>query len=461
MTHERVIPMKKNQEVNVTVSKTVFPFIGIAYYDDYIIRIKEALEGEKFNVRIVKIKNGVCECKVVSKDLPSPMRIPKKCKHFGLCGGCSYQDISYEDELLLKKNQVIALLEEAGINHLPDFEIIGSPKQTGYRNKMEFSFGDEYKGGPLSLGMRRKGSFYEVEFVNECQIIDDDYKHILRNTLNFFKKHNISFYNNRIHEGTLRHLVVRKSESFGDLLINLVIAEGLDNSIIEEYKDLLLSINLTGKIAGLFVTINDALADAVILDNMRLVYGKGYFYEELHGLKFKVYPESFFQTNTKGAELLYKTSFDMLKDLKGKTIYDLYSGAGTITQIIAKEAKKVIGIELVEEAVDAAVESSIENNVQNCLFIKGDVLKKIEELQEKPDIIILDPPRSGINPKALKKIVEFNAKEVLYISCNPKALQRELSVFLDEGYTLTDLKMVDMFPGTVHVETVVLLNRIK
>ena len=219
------------------------------------------------------------------------------------------------------------------------------------------------------------------------------------------------------------------------------------------------ALNLEAELCGVLHIINDGLADIVQSDETRILYGQEYIYEELLGLKFKISVFSFFQTNSLGAEVLYSKARDYIGDTKDMTVFDLYSGTGTIAQIIAPVAKKVVGVEIVEEAVHAAKENAELNGLDNCEFIAGDVLKVIDDIKDKPDMIILDPPRDGINPKALQKIIDFGVDKMVYISCKPTSLARDLEVLQQQGYKVEKASAVDMFPGTVHVETVVKLHR--
>ena len=282
------------------------------------------------------------------------------------------------------------------------------------------------------------------------------------------------------HEGYLRHLLVRKASRTGEILVALVttsqdpwqgetaVEGSLDaDALITGFKDLLLSLEQDGKLVGKFAGIlhitNDSIADVVQSDHTELLYGQEYFYEELLGLKFKISTFSFFQTNSYSAEVLYQTARDYVGDLGGsdKTVFDLYSGTGTIAQLMAPAAGKVIGVEIVEEAVEAAKKNAAANGLDNCEFIAGDVLKVLDEVEEKPDMIILDPPRDGIHPKALPKIIKYAVDHIVYISCKPTSLVRDLEVFLENGYRVDKAVAVDQFPWTANVETVVLLSQQK
>ncbi|MEF9951889.1 MAG: 23S rRNA (uracil(1939)-C(5))-methyltransferase RlmD [Clostridium sp.] len=450
--------VKKNTELDVYIDHMVFPNIGIAKVDDKLIKVKGTLTGQRAKIRISKKKGDKIEGKVLEILEPSPLEVPKGCEHFGQCGGCAYQNLTYESQLKLKEQQVKSIIDEVVENY--DFlPIVESPTSTGYRNKMEFSFGDLEKDGDLALGMHKRGSFYEVVTVSGCQIIDEDYKKVLLCVLDFFKDKGLTFYKTRNHEGYLRHLVVRKAHETGQMLINLVTTT--QNQVeLKPLVDNLTSLNLDGNIEGILHTLNDTLSDVVKSDETILLYGNDYITEGLLGLKFKISPFSFFQTNSKGAEVLYNKVREFAEDINGKEIFDLYSGTGTIAQIMAPVAKKVTGIEIVEEAVDAARENAKLNGLDNCHFIAGDVLKEIESLDgEKPDIIILDPPREGIHPKAIHKIINFKCREIVYVSCKPTSLAKDLEVFQESGYTVEKVQCVDMFPFTAHVETIVKLKR--
>ena len=277
--------------------------------------------------------------------------------------------------------------------------------------------------------------------------------------MEYFRELNTPFYNKRKHEGILRHLVIRKALSTGEILVNLVTTSQGTIDTDSFVKELLGIEDLEGKITGILHTINDGLGDVVKADELSLLYGKDYITEEILGLKFEISPFSFFQTNTFGAERLYSIAREFAGDIDDKVVFDLYSGTGTIAQIMASVAKKVVAIEIVEEAVEKAKENAKSNGLDNIEFIAGDVLKEVENLKEKPDIVIIDPPRDGIHPKAINKIIDFDPDTFVYVSCNPVTLVRDLKVFIERGYRVEKVKLMDMFPRTPHVECVVLITR--
>ncbi|MBR6404152.1 MAG: class I SAM-dependent RNA methyltransferase [Eubacterium sp.] len=416
--------------------------------------------------------------------------------------------------------------------------ILGSPSQFRYRNKMEFTFGDEEKDGPLTLGLHRQYSSHDILGIDSCAIVNPVWNEILKYTQKFYRKLGVPHYNKRTHTGVLRNLVIRQSETDGSIIVNLVTtthhsidettrnipwnekrSETVDELQLPQYVAGLLSIgepkpvgldaytshgyekintkkkivrdtrgklqrvngsfednvgngefeslSYYNRIVGVLYTECDTLADAIVPDTVTLLYGEDFLMEEVLGLKFKISPFSFFQTNTKGSEVLYTKAREYAleaiggDDKDGKTgiIYDLYSGTGTIAQLMAPVADKVYGIEIIEEAVEAAKENAKLNKLSNCEFIAGDVLKKLDEVEEKPDLIILDPPRDGVNPKALQKILSYGVDHMVYISCKPTSLARDLEIFEANGYQPVKGCSVDMFPNTQHVETVVLLER--
>ncbi|MDU7029365.1 23S rRNA (uracil(1939)-C(5))-methyltransferase RlmD [Robinsoniella peoriensis] len=453
--------MKKGQVLEGVIKEVVFPNKGIVEVENETktVIVKNGVPGQKVRFSINKIRKGKCEGRLLEVIEKSPVEVEPSCPHFGICGGCTYQNLDYPTQLAMKEKQVKDLVDSVCQNY--EFEgIKGSPRQFAYRNKMEFSFGDEVKDGPLALGMHKRGSFYDIVTVDQCEIVDDDYNKILACVLEYFKETDLSFYHKLSHQGYLRHLLVRKGQKTGEILIDLVTSTQSVPSL-EGLKDRLLELELEGRIVGLLNTLNDSLADVVQNDETKILYGQDYFYEELLGLKFKISPFSFFQTNSLGAEVLYETARSYVGETKDKVIFDLYSGTGTIAQMLAPVAKKVIGIEIVEEAVEAAKVNAALNNLDNCEFIAGDVLKAIDLVKEKPDLIVLDPPRDGIHPKALLKIIDFGVDRMVYISCKPTSLVRDLEVLQGRGYEVVKVVGVDMFPGTGHVETVVLLSHKK
>ena len=452
--------MKKKDIIEGKIIKTEFPNKGTFICEDQKVTVKGVIDGQTIKGQVTKKRKSGCVVRLLDVLEKSPLEDAKPvCPHFGICGGCFYQTVSYENQLKIKEGMVRDLLKD----HVNDDiweEIKGSPKVHGYRNKMEFSFGDEVKDGPLALGMHKKNTFHDIVNITDCQIVDNDYNLIVKCALNIAQQMELPFYHKMRHEGYFRHLVVRRAESSGDILVNIVTTSQVEADLTK-LRDALLELPLSGKIIGILHTTNDSLADVVQADKIDILYGQDYFYEEILGLKFKISPFSFFQTNTLGAEVLYKTARDFVGETKDKVIFDLYSGTGTIAQMLAPVATKDVGVEIVEEAVEAAKVNAELNGLDNCEFIAGDVLKVVDELEDKPDFIVLDPPRDGIHPKAIQKIIDFGVEQMVYISCKPTSLARDLEVFEAAGYKVKRATAVDQFPNTVHIETVVLLSQQK
>lgn len=450
--------MKKGDEYNLLIEQVEFPGTGVAFYEGHKIYVKNTVPGQEVKARITKKKRSLIEAKVLSIIKDVDYAAPPACAHFGTCGGCTHQFVPYEKQLELKKEQVLKLLDHADVIPEEFLGIIGSPDVYEYRNKMEFSFGDFVKDGELTLGMHCKGASFSIVTAEDCRIVDEDYRSILKSTLDYFIKKGLPYYKVMKHEGYLRNLIIRKGRNSQEILINLVTTSQIAFNLVE-YVDILKNINYSGKLTGIIHTINDSLSDAVKADSTEVLYGRDYIYENILGLKFKISPFSFFQTNSKGAEVLYSKVREFAGDAEDKIVFDLYCGTGTIGQIVAPNAKKVIGIELIPEAVEAARENAKLNNLDNCTFIAGDVSETVKTLKDKPDIIILDPPREGVLPSALKQIINFDAKELVYVSCNPKTLVNNLKELVENGYEVKKLVLVDMFPQTVHVECVVGIRR--
>jgi 23S rRNA (uracil-5-)-methyltransferase RumA len=364
------------------------------------------------------------------------------CVHKDFCGGCIYQGILYEEQLRIKNNLVEKLLDQRDLYPVEHLGFQPAPQIYRYRNKMEYTFGDMVKGGPITLGLHQKGHFMNVVTVDECQLVDEDFNVILDAMLTFVEKKGYKSYNKKSHQGLLRHLVLRKGERTGflDLLLNLT--PYLKNTII-----------------GVLHTYNDNKADAVKSDRTELLFGRDYYKEKIMGLDFQVGAFSFFQTNVWAAERLYQEALSILPEHTDKVIVDLYCGTGTISQALATKARKVIGVEIIEDAVISAIENVKLNGLENCEFIHGDVMNVVSTLPDQADVLVVDPPRNGIHPKALKQIIDLNVQEILYISCNPNTMTEDLVVLKKAKYELLKWKAYDNFPFTKHIEAVAYLAK--
>lgn len=512
--------MKKGQVYEGFVERVDFPNKGIVQTGEGAVIVKNSLPGQKVKISVSKVRKGKAEGRLLEVTEKSPLETGSPCSHFGLCGGCTYLSLSYEEQLKIKERQVKRLLDSVLDRQESRWVwegIKGSPAVYEYRNKMEFTFGDEVKEGPLSLGMHKRGSFYDIVTTGECRIVDEDYRLILKTVRDYFAGKEIRYFHRQRHQGYLRHLLVRKASRTGEILAALVTTSQnpwgetagpiAEEDLLQGFLKTLLSLQQEGRLAGRFAGIlhivNDSQADVVQSDHTEVLYGQEYFYEELLGLRFKISTFSFFQTNSRGAELLYETAREYIEGLECRSeepggreerpeegsegsecrskgtkseeastsggiaesavqrgiVFDLYSGTGTIAQLMAPVSRKVIGVEIVEEAVEAARRNAEENGLNNCEFIAGDVLKVLDSIREKPDLIILDPPRDGIHPKTLPKIIDYGVDHIVYISCKPTSLARDLEAFLDNGYAVEKAVAVDQFPWTANIETVCLLSK--
>lgn len=439
----------------------------------------------------------------------------EKCVHDELCGGCIYQGVPYEEQLKTKEEQVKGYMLENGIKAEVFEKIEGAPSLYHYRNKMDYTFGDLVKDGEMTLGMHQKGRFMSIVTVDQCQLVPEDFNRILRETLKFCRERGYTKYHKRRHEGMMRNLVLRRGENTGEILVNVVTQSDLgtvppgmvdegavlyDEKMFEHgrfdeeaYVQMIESLDLDGEVCGILRTINDDWSDAVKCDELRILKGRDYYIERIMGLDFKVSAFSFFQTNVPAVERLYKEAIALVDDFAGKTVFDLFCGTGTITQSMARSAGRAVGVEIVEDAVDAARKNAALNGLENCEFIAGDVLKVLSAIKsgellgcnaaddglmtsndsddadtsEKPagavpvtpDVIVVDPPRAGIHPKVLPMIAEYGVDEILYISCNPKTMCKDLAVLQEYGYRVKYMKPYDNFPMTKHVECVCLLAK--
>ena len=461
--------MKKGEVYEGIIEKVEFPNKGYVMVEDQRVLVKNGIPGQRIRFMIQKKRKNKAQGRIMEVLEKSPLEKREPvCGVFPACGGCMYQTMPYEEQLRMKELQIRELLEDVLVREgqtdkdgKPDFlweGIHGSPIEFCYRNKMEFSFGDEYKDGPLSLGLHKKGSTYDVLNTGDCKLVHKDMTDILTCVRDFFLDRGVSYYKKLQHVGYLRHLLLRRGVTTGEILVHLVTTSQEEHDL-EPLKELLLSLPLEGKIVGIMHIINDSLSDVVKSDETRILYGKDWFYETLLGLKFRISTFSFFQPNSLAAEVLYSVVRSYVEDARGMEVFDLYSGTGTIAQLLAPVAKEVIGVEIVEEAVEAARKNAELNGLSNCRFIAGDVLKVLDDLTEKPDMIILDPPREGVHPKALPKILSYGVKRIVYVSCKATSLAEDMETFLRSGYRLEKACCVDQFCQTVWTEAVAVFVR--
>lgn len=417
--------------------------------------VKGSIPFEKLRVRFIKIKSGKRICKIVERIKESPISIMPVCEKFGHCGGCTYLNLNYESQIKFKEEALINLLRDENIDYEEFLGIIKAPSNFEYRNKMEFSFGYEFKDGPLELGLHKKGNPFAVIPVYDCYLVNEDFREIMRITVDYFRKLNVQAYKLRNHIGYLRNLILRDGKE--ELMICLV-TSSQENLNLNDFKNKVLELNLNKKIGGIIHVVSDSLSDSIDPKKVNIIYGNDYIYEELFGLKFKINLFSFFQTNTEGMKILYGKVKENIKN-DGGIILDLYCGTGTIGQILSHGFKnKVIGIEIVKDAVIMARENAKLNNL-DCEFIEGDVVEVVNNIKENISLIVVDPPRAGIMEKGVRNICKFNVKNIIYVSCNTKTLFEDLKIFLEHGYRVKSIQGVDMFPNTYHIETITILYK--
>ena len=447
--------MRRKKEVIGIIEGTDFPNKSYFTEENKKYFFKGGIKGQKVRVLTQRKRKEGIQSKFLELLENSTLETETPCPAFGVCGGCTYQTLEYKTESDIKKEMMKKLYE-----NLYTEELYFHPleKISAYRNKMEYSFGDQYKGGPLTLGLHSKGRFYEICDTTGCNIVEEDFEKVRKAVEEYFREGGFSYYRKQTHQGLLRHLVVRYAFHSKEILVNLVTSSQVKWNK-EEFVEMLKALPVNGKIHSIYHTTNDSLADAVIPEKLDLLYGEEFINEELLGLKFQITPFSFFQPNPSMAEKLYERALELAGDLENKKVYDLYSGTGTISQVFAKKADKVYGIEIIEEAVESAKGTALRNGLENVEFICGDVLEKIEDLENKVDVLVLDPPRDGIHPKAIDPILDTKPETIVYISCNPKTQARDLRLILEKGYKLEKLEFFDQFPRTVHVESLVLLSK--
>ncbi len=482
--------MKKGDLIDIEIEKYAFEGKGIARIEKvsdgsnkhepgqlkYVVFVHGAYPGDKVTVQIKKVKKSYAEAKIVNIINPSVYRTEAQCKYFGTCGGCKQQDMDYEAQVMFKQLQVEEIFDKlGGLSGFVTEKILGSGKVFYYRNKMEFSFmekrwltEDEIKSGnefdnSFALGLHIPGSYDKVADIYECFLQSVLSNKILNFTREFFKDRNVSIYSTKTHEGYLRNLVIKQSHHTDDLMVNLVTSE--ENEILmKEYAGTLLK--EVPQITSIINNINLKKAAVAVGDYEKTYFGSGFIYDSIGKYKFRVSANSFFQTNTLQAEKLYNTALEYAGLSGGETVYDLYSGAGTISIFVSGRAKEVFAFETVESAVQDAEENKLLNKISNVHFFTADLNKSFLHIAEGnniplPEVIILDPPRSGMHQNTVDDVIKLSPLKIVYVSCNPATQVRDIKLFTQAGYVLKKIKPVDMFPHTYHIENVALLVKNK
>ena len=455
---------------NIEILNTASKGKSVAKHNGRVIFVKGGVPGDICDITVFKRRKKFWEAKIEKIIKKSRYRIKPKCTHFGTCGGCKWQNMHYEAQLEFKQNQVLDNFSKIGGVTIEKFnDILGSDKIYNYRNKMEFTFSnkrwlkeeeiknDENIIDKNALGFHVPGMFDKVIDLKKCFLQENPSNKIRNSVKEFALENNLSFFDIRNQKGFLRNLMIRNT-NIGEIMV-------LVQFYYEDKKKIDLLMNFIKKsfkeITSLLYTVNEKANNTIYDQKIICFYGRKYITEKIGDLSFKIGPKSFFQTNSDQAEVLYKSAKKLADITKNDTVYDLYTGTGTIAQFIASNAKKVIGIDSVPEAIEAANLSAIDNNISNCMFFAGDMKNMFSDnfIQKngKPDIIITDPPRDGMHKKVIEQLLKIMCRRIVYISCNPATQARDIAL-LKEKYEISNMQTVDMFPHTHHVENILVLD---
>jgi 23S rRNA (uracil1939-C5)-methyltransferase len=461
---------QRDDIVDVSISDIGFEGSGIGRINgDFVVFVPKTVPGDVIKARIRKVKKKFAEARLEEITSESGYRVKPECEHFGTCNGCKMQNVDYAYQLQIKRNNVVNAIEKiGGFENLEIPEVLPSAKIYFYRNKLEFSFSssrwltdddmqNENADKSFALGYHMPGFIDKVLDINNCYLQSELSNKILMITRNFFKERNTSIYNTKTASGYLRFLVIRQSAYTNELMINLI-THSEDKNLIDEYAKLIKT--QIPEVTTLVNSISTTKAQVALADISNVIFGKGYIEEHIGKYKFKISPNSFFQTNSTQCEKLFNTALEFAEFTKNENVLDLYCGSGAISLYISGYVKCVHGVELSTESISSARENAELNGVTNCTFEASDVkeyMHKIKSDKGKYDSVILDPPRSGIHPKIAEYLLEYEPKKIIYVSCNPTTQARDLKL-LAEKYEITKIRPVDMFPHTFHIENVVRLD---
>ncbi len=464
---ESKYPVKRGEILELDIENIAFGGKGLGYREKYVIFVKDAIPGDRVEAKITRRKTNYAEARLIRLIRPSALRITAPCPYFDWCGGCTWQNIPYQDQLKFKRQHVLENLEHIGsIERLEVKATIPSPMIWGYRNKMEFSFSDRRWLLPAelgnmdikrtyALGLHIPGTFDKILDIDHCLLQSETANDVLRITDEYCRDHGLEPYGIKTHSGFMRFLVIRESKSNGELMVNLVTGHR-DPERLTPLADLI--IKQVPEVKSVVNNVNTRKAQIAFGEEEVLLRGKNTISEKIGSLHFDISPNSFFQTNTAQAEILYRIAADFAGLSGREIVWDLYAGTGTITLFLAQRSKHVFGFELIESAVADARKNARENGIENVSFIAGDLLKNIDRFKPEPDVIVVDPPRSGMHPSVCTRLAASPAKRIVYVSCNPSTLARDISS-LSPDYRVQNVQPVDMFPHTYHIETVVLLEK--
>ncbi|MBN2424277.1 MAG: 23S rRNA (uracil(1939)-C(5))-methyltransferase RlmD [Calditrichaceae bacterium] len=464
---EAKYPVKRGGEYDFDIDKLAFGGAGIARVDNYVVFIKDTLPGDKVKARITRRKPSFAEARLLEIIKPSPMRQHPPCKYHQWCGGCTWQNLSYENQVKIKRQLVEESIQHiAGIQKSTVCPVIESDSAFAYRNKMEFSFTDkrwllpeelgkaDIKPG-FALGLHVPGTFDKIIKIDHCLLQSDTANRILRSVSDFCMGKKLQAYGLKTHQGLLRFLVIRQSRYNGKIMVNIVTAYEEENILKQ------LALKLTEEfpeVESVVNNINSRPAQIARGEREIVLAGKSYIQEKLGDFIFNISANSFFQTNSAQAEKMYKKVLEF-SELSGKEfVWDLYCGTGTFSLFLAAQAKKITGFDVEASAIQDAAENARNHQVFNAGFIEGDLLHTLASVKEKPDVIITDPPRAGMHEKVVRLILSASPRRLVYISCNPATLARDLNI-LSEQYAIDKVQPLDMFPQTYHIETIVQLTK--
>jgi 23S rRNA (uracil1939-C5)-methyltransferase len=450
-------PVQRDQELELSIESLAFGGNGVARLDGFVVFVRRGLPGDTVKARVTKVQQRHAEAVATEIVTPGPVRVEAPCRHYPECGGCRFQDLAYDTQVATKHQWVADSLQRiAGLADAPLEPIVPAASQFHYRNKMEYSFTQHEDGA--TLGLHRAGRWDEVLEIQKCWLTSD-VGNAIRNTMSdWAREEKLTAYDQETHEGYLRHLMIREGRNTGQALVQLVTNRG-ERFDRERLIEVLTAIP---EVKSIHWSINEGVSETTELPT-ELIWGEDAIEEEIGGLRFRVRPNAFLQTNTEMAEQLYAIAREFAGLTGNETVYDLYCGIGTIGLSMAKDAMTVWGIEISEESVACAIENQELNAIGNTAFFAGNVGEVLADLRTRagdPDVVVVDPPRAGLAGKALKRLGEIAAPRIVYVSCNPTTLAGDLKRLSDDyGYRLVRARPVDMFPHTPHVECVALLER--
>ncbi len=450
-------PVRNGDELELTIDSLAYGGNGVARLNGFVVFVRRGLPGDTVRATVTKVKRGFAEATADEVLVAGAQRVDAQCAHFGVCGGCRFQDLAYEAQIAAKHDQVRDALVRLGrIADPPLEEILPAVEQFHYRNKLEYSFTDTARGA--ALGFHRAGRWDEVLEVDKCWLTTELGNTIRETVREWAQEEGLPAFEQTTHTGYLRHLVVREGRNTGQALVELVTAPG-DLQGADHLVEMLRAIP---EVRSIHWAVNDSRAEVTNLPT-NLLWGEEAIEEEILGLRYRIRPNAFLQTNTAMAEKLYELAIEYAGLTGSETVYDLYCGTGTIGLSMASQALTVWGVEANEESVACAIENAGLNGISNAAFFAGEVGRSLEDLAERagpPGVAVVDPPRAGLSGKALRALARLEAPTIVYVSCNPTTLAGNVKDLVNDwGYTLQRVRPVDMFPHTPHVESVSLLTR--